>query len=110
MKNLATTSENFVTISLVAYVPNELIVRSIEHIMQGNGKLHDTQDGGKVATMHTDTINDKLTQFITDLLQLGFIQFLQVGRGINQAQKRSGSYLLHSVMVKQNRSKLIKDC
>ena len=43
VKNLFSTCKNFVTISLMAHVPNQLIVRRIVNVMQGNGHLYHPQ-------------------------------------------------------------------
>ena len=42
-ESVASTGNNFVSVSLMAHVPNDTIVRSIEYAMQSHGKLHRSQ-------------------------------------------------------------------
>src|SRR5690606_17834979 len=73
MKLLASSGKDFMPISLMPYIPYELVIRSIEHIMQGYGKLGYAQTCSKMTAVHTDTVNNKLTQLIANLLQLRLI-------------------------------------
>src|ERR1019366_1253775 len=70
MKNTAAACEYFMPVCLVAYVPNKLVIRRIEYIMQGNSKFHNAEAGAKVAAMYAHAVNDKLSQFITNLFKL----------------------------------------
>ena len=95
MKNFAPAGKYFVSISLVAYVPYQLIVWSIKYIMQCHGKLHHPEAGAKMPAMNAHAIYNELSQFVTHLLQLVFIQLSQVIRGIYLAQQWSCSYFFH---------------
>jgi hypothetical protein len=46
---ISTPGENLVPISLVPNIPNQLISRCVEHIMQGDRQLHRAKTGGQVA-------------------------------------------------------------
>ena len=56
-------------VSLVTYVPDQLVIRRMVHIMQGRGQFHHTQTGPKMAAMYTYHINDILTQLIAELVK-----------------------------------------
>jgi hypothetical protein len=59
-KIIPASGEYFMTISLVAYVPYQLIVRSIEYIVQRYGQFNDTQASSEMASMDADYVNDVL--------------------------------------------------
>ena len=67
---ISSTRENLVPISLMANIPDQLIHRSIEHIMKGNREFNDTQAGCKVTAMDTHHVNDEVTQFFTQFIEL----------------------------------------
>jgi hypothetical protein len=48
------------TVSLVAYVPYQLIVGSIKNIVKSNGKFHHAQACTEMTTMHAYTVYDEL--------------------------------------------------
>ena len=64
-KIIAPAGKYFMTISLVADVPYQLIVRSIIYIMECRGELYHTQAGPKMTAMNAYNINDILPQLIT---------------------------------------------
>jgi hypothetical protein len=39
-------------IGLVAYIPNQLIIRGVVDIMQGHGKLHYSKTGREMSSMY----------------------------------------------------------
>ena len=57
------------TISLVANIPDQLIIWSIVHIMQGSGQFHYAEAGAKMPAINAYYINNILTQFIAYLVQ-----------------------------------------
>ena len=48
MKYITAACKYFVSISLVAHIPNQLIVRRIEYVMQSNSKLYYTEACTKI--------------------------------------------------------------
>ena len=46
---------DLMAVCLVAYIPNQLIVRGIENIMQCHGKFYHAEAGGEMAAMHAHT-------------------------------------------------------
>src|SRR5438046_3060007 len=96
MKLLPTACEYFVSVCLVTYIPHKLVIRGIENIMQGNGKLHNTKAGAEMASMNADTVYNKLAQLVTYLLQLVFAQLFEVIGGIYLAKQRPCGYFFHA--------------
>src|SRR5690606_24917063 len=74
MKNLSAARQNFMAICLMPHIPDQLIVGSVQYIMQCYSQLHYTQTGSEMPAMHTYTVDNKLPQFVANLLQLGFIE------------------------------------
>ncbi len=56
-------------ISLVAYIPDELVVGCVEDIMNGHCHLNNTEASTKMTTIDGYCINDKLAQFLAKLKQ-----------------------------------------
>jgi hypothetical protein len=59
-KIIPSAGKDFMTISLMTNVPNQLIVRSIEYIVKGNRQFNDAQAGSKMASMDADYIDNVL--------------------------------------------------
>jgi hypothetical protein len=49
-------------------------------MVEGNGQFRHPETGRKMASMQTHFINNILTQFFRQLLQLVTIQFFKIGR------------------------------
>ena len=62
VKNLAATSEYFVAIGLVSYIPDELVLRSIKNIVKCHGKFHYTQAGTEMTRIIADHVNYELAK------------------------------------------------
>ena len=45
---VAPTSENFVRIGLMAHIPNNAVIRGIEHVMQSHREFNRTQIGAQM--------------------------------------------------------------
>src|SRR5690606_18470347 len=89
-KHIPAAGEDFMPVSLVAYIPYQLIVGGIKNIVQRNGKLHHTEACAKMPTMNAHHIHDVLAQFFTNLQQLILTQFLKVVGMIDLLQQRTG--------------------
>jgi hypothetical protein len=60
-------------VTLVAYVPDYLVVRAIKYSVQGNSKLHDSEIGCQMPPVLTDPGYQQLPNLRTE-----FIQFMLV--------------------------------
>ena len=57
-------------ITLVRYVEDELILRAVEHIVHGDGGLHDTEVRTYVTADVAITIQDTITNLLSQLMEL----------------------------------------
>src|SRR5258708_10119310 len=60
---IAAPREDLMPVGLVAYIPYQLIIGSIEDVMEGHREFDHSQAGCEMASMNTDGVNDILTQF-----------------------------------------------
>jgi hypothetical protein len=70
-------------VALVTDIPNQLVIRGVEHIVQGNRKLDDTQASAKMAARATHAVEQIGAQLISQLRQLIFVELAQVSRRAN---------------------------
>ena len=56
------------SIGLVADIPDQLIIRGVEYMMQGHAQFGYAQTGRKMTSMQTDDVNNILTKLICKLL------------------------------------------
>src|SRR4030095_13898907 len=75
-KIIAPAGENFMPVSLVSHIPNQLIVGRIENIMECNGQFNHAKARTKMTPMNADNINDVLAQFVANLVKLFAGEFL----------------------------------
>src|SRR5436189_1229644 len=88
-KIVSATGQYFMPISLVTYIPNQLIVRGIIDVMKCSGQFHYAEAGPEMAAVHANDINNILAKFVTDLVEFFPWQLLEIGRGINRFQQRT---------------------
>ena len=82
-KRLAAPGNDFMGIGLMPHVPHDFIVRSIEYVVQSDGKLHRSQARSQVSRIGRTLFDDVLTQFVAILTQVRARQLLQVIGRIN---------------------------
>jgi hypothetical protein len=56
------------SISLVTYVPHQLVVRGVVYIVKGYAELNHAKAGRKMPAVHAHDVHNVLTQFVTDLV------------------------------------------
>jgi hypothetical protein len=69
---IAAAGQDFVRVSLVAYVPDQPVARCVEEIVKRNSQLDDTEPGAKVSPGHRNGINRFGAKFVGNLLEDGF--------------------------------------
>ena len=84
---VTTTCQNLVRIGLVAHVPDDLVVRCVEDVMQGDGKFDHTKTRTQMPASDGHGVDGLGPQFISDLTQIGFRQFAQIRRLRDAVQK-----------------------
>ena len=83
MKAVPATRENLMRVSLMTYVPNELVLRRVEDIMQRYRQLDSTQRRSQMTGVLAQRLDDKIPQLRTHRRQFLYLQFLQIRRRIN---------------------------
>ena len=71
---IAAAGKNFVRISLMTYVPDQLIERGVIDIMQRHGELHRAKPGGEMAAGAAYAVEQIATQLVAQLRQALFRQ------------------------------------
>jgi hypothetical protein len=85
-ESVASTSYDLMGISLMAHIENQLVFRSIIHVMQGHYKLHGTEARAKVTRVHRAALYHILTDLFAKLTKLVHTQTLDVCRRIYFAE------------------------
>src|SRR5450432_4282840 len=67
---VATARQNLVRIGLVANVPDQFVGWRVEHVMQRDSKLDDTEPGSEMPASNRDRADGLGTQFIGYLLEV----------------------------------------
>ena len=79
--------EHLMRIRLVPHIPDQAVIGSVEHVMQGNRELDGAQSCGKMPAAGRDTMNQKLAQFPCQFGQFCRGQAAQIrrrGDGVKQ--------------------------
>ena len=61
------TCQDFVTVGLVADVPDNLVLGGVEDVVQGHRQFDHAQAGTEVTALFADHIHNELTQLVADL-------------------------------------------
>ena len=70
LEAVETARQKLVYIGLVAHVPHDLVVGSIEHVMQGKRQFHDTQARSQVTAMLRHLTDDGLADLRRQVIKL----------------------------------------
>lgn len=82
IKNLLSSGEDLVSVSLMAHIPYDLVVGSIIDVMERDRQLNNTEAGTEMSGVGADFVNDKLSEFITDPDQIKLAQLPEIFRSI----------------------------
>ncbi len=88
VKAVRAAGEDLVRIRLVTHVPDQAVLRGVEHIVQGDGQLDRAEPCREVAATGADRVDEKLPQLSAHLGELAQGQPAQVRRGFDRAEKR----------------------
>ena len=86
MKTLTSACQYLMSVGLMTYVPYQLVIRRVKHIMQSYGQLHGTQRRTQVTGVLTQLLNNKIAHFLAHLWQCLAGQRLQVARVVNRIE------------------------
>jgi hypothetical protein len=81
--------QDLMTVGLMTYIPDQLVIRCIKNVVKGDSQFDYPQAGRKMAAMNTDSINDVLTEFIRYLVQLLLAELFKIFRRMHRLQQRS---------------------
>ena len=79
--------EDFVAIRLVAYIPDQAIIRCVEYVMQCNRELDCAQIRREMSASRGHRFDDEFAQLFCQRQELPPIQFSQIGRVINLVEQ-----------------------
>src|SRR5690349_17284398 len=85
---IAAARQNFVRIALVADVPDQSVVRRVEHIMQRHGELDHAKACAEMAAGLRHSVDGFLPQFLSELRQLCRIKLPQFRRSADSIEQR----------------------
>ena len=77
---VAPARQHLVRVGLMAYVPDQPVIRGIEHIVQGNREFYRTQARGKMPPAGAHAVDQELAQFVGERRQFGGRQAAQIRR------------------------------
>ena len=78
MKTILSSRQELMGITLMPHVPDQLVPRKIEDIMQGKGQLHDPQIGGKMPPVFGYGGNDLFPNLAAEASHLLDVKFLNI--------------------------------
>ena len=78
--------EDFVGVALVADIPNQMVVRRVVNVMQGDGEFDRAEVAGEVAAGFADGFEQEGADFAAQLRQFGGRELPQVGRQADGVQ------------------------
>src|SRR5258708_17457083 len=88
---VTTTRQDFVRISLMTNVPEQLVMRGVEQVMESDREFHDAEPCSQVSTCYGNCANRLGSQFVGQLPQLLHMEATQIGRTLNAVEKQRGS-------------------
>ncbi len=72
---LFSACENLVGVTLVSHIPDQIVVRRVEGVMQGDGEFHDAQARAQMSRILGAVVDDFPAYFLTDFGQGVFRDF-----------------------------------
>ena len=85
-ETVAAAGDDLVGIGLMAHVPDQLVVRRIEHVMQRGGQLDDAETRSQMAGIQRELLDDEPTQLVAVADQFLLRKFPQIGRRIDPVE------------------------
>ena len=68
-------------------VPDQAVLRRIEHVVEGNRQLDHPQPGAEVAAGDGNRIDRLLAQFVCELAQLPALQAAEIRRRLDKVKE-----------------------
>lgn len=70
-------------VGLMPHVPDHTVEGGIEHIMKCKGELDHTQVGSQMATILRHGTDDRISDFLSQVLELGKGKLFQLPRAVD---------------------------
>src|SRR3984957_9127124 len=83
---IAAAGQDLVRIGLVADVPHQPIVRCVKYVVERHRELDHAQTGAKMATCDRHGIDRLLSQFISNLTKLAWVEAPEIGGGLDAVE------------------------
>jgi hypothetical protein len=87
MKLCLASGKDLVSVGLVSDIPDYLVIWSIIHIMEGNGKLYHSETGTKVTRVVAYLFNDMLPELVTESHQVKPVELPEVLRSVDSVKQ-----------------------
>ena len=84
---VAPSGQDLVRIALVADIPDELVLRRVEHVMDRHGQLDHAEARAEMPAAGTDRVDHLAAQFVGQLAQLILLELAKVGRKIDSVEQ-----------------------
>ena len=78
MKNIATSGQYFMPVSLMTHIPHYPVIRCIKDIMKRHRQFHHTQTGSQMSGILRNFINNKISKFLTNNTQFTALNCFKV--------------------------------
>ena len=98
---VAPAGQDLVRIGLVADVPDQPVLRGVEHVMERDRQLDDPEPGAEMAARDRDGVDGLLAQLVRQLAQLAAVQPTQVGRRLDEIEQWGLGRLRHGRLHRQ---------
>ena len=77
----------------MADIPDEFVVGSIEDVVEGEGEFDSAKGGGEMTRVECEGMDDVVTQFETELLEVGDGECPEVVDGVDAAEDDAGEFV-----------------
>ena len=92
-EKVATTGDDFVGVGLVADIPDEFVVGGVEDVVEGEGEFDSAKRGGEMTRVECEGMDDVVTQFETELFEVGDGECPEVVDGVDAAEDDAGEFV-----------------
>ncbi len=84
---VAPAGQDLVRIGLVADVPDQAVVRRVEHVVQRNRQLDHAEAGAEMAAGDRDRVDGLLAQLVGELAELLDLEGAQIRRRLDEVEQ-----------------------
>ncbi len=86
-QRVAAPGQDLVRIGLVADVPEDLVAGRVEQAVERDRELTGAEVGAEVAADLPDRVDDVGAHLLRDLLQLGVVEVVEIGRRLDRLEQ-----------------------